>query len=59
MAGLLIKNIGLLATPLGTCAKTCVQQGSVTFMHDAFVRIEDGIIAEVGSGKPRAKSGAA
>ena len=57
MAGMLIKNIGLLATPLGTTAKRGTEQGNVQFLYDAFVRIADGIITEVGSGKPRAKSG--
>ena len=57
MGNLLIKNIGLLATPLGTAAKAGAQQGSVQFLYDAFVRIENGIITEVGSGKPRAKQG--
>jgi imidazolonepropionase len=57
MANLLIKNIGLLATPMGTAAKSGSQQGSVQFLYDAFVRVEDGIITEVGSGNPRAKAG--
>ncbi len=57
MSNLLIKNIGLLATPLGTAAKSGSDQGKVAFLYDAFVRIEDGIITEVGSGKPRAKAG--
>ena len=57
MGNLLIKNIGLLATPLGTSAKSGVQQGAVQFLYDAFVRVDDGIITEVGSGNPRAKSG--
>ena len=57
MSNLLIKNIGLLATPMGTAAKSGAQQGAVQFLYDAFVRIEDGIITEVGSGNPRAKSG--
>ena len=59
MGNLLIKNIGLLATPLGTTAKSGAQQGAVQFLYDAFVRMEDGIITEVGSGKPKAKSGEA
>ena len=57
MGNLLIKNIGLLATPMGTAAKSGAQQGAVQFLYDAFVRIEDGIITEVGSGNPRAKGG--
>ena len=57
MSNLLIKNIGLLATPLGTTAKSGAGQGAVQFLYDAFVRIEDGIITEVGCGKPNAKAG--
>ena len=57
MGNLLIKNIGLLATPLGTAAKSGAQQGAVQLMHDAFVRVEDGIITEVGCGAVRAKAG--
>ena len=37
MAGMLIKNIGLLATPMGTAAKSGAQQGAVQFLYDAFV----------------------
>lgn len=57
MENMLIKNIGLLATPLGTAAKSGKEQGNVQFLYDAFVRIEDGIITEVGSGKSRARAG--
>ncbi len=57
MGSLLIKNIGLLATPIGTAAKAGPEQGNVQFLYDAFVRVENGIITEVGSGSPRAKSG--
>ena len=57
MGNLLIKNIGLLATPLGSAAKSGAQQGAVQFLYDAFVRVEDGIITEVGSGVARAKNG--
>ncbi len=59
MESLLIKHIGLLATPIGTAAKSGAEQGNIRFFTDAFVRIEDGIITEVGSGKPRARSGEA
>ena len=57
MSNLLVRNIGLLATPMGTAAKSGAQQGNVQFIYDAFVRMEDGIITEGGSGKPRAKQG--
>lgn len=57
MGNLLIKNIGLLATPLGTAARSGSDQGKVQFLYDAFVRVEDGIITEVGYGKTDAKAG--
>ena len=57
MGNLLIKNIGLLATPLGTAARSGSDQGKVQFLYDAFVRVEDGIITEVGCGKTNAKAG--
>ncbi len=57
MGNLLIQNIGLLATPMGTAAKRGAEQGRVQFLYDAFVRMENGIITEVGSGKVRAKKG--
>lgn len=57
MSNLLIKNIGLLATPIGTAAKSGAEQGRVRFLQDAFVRVENGIITEVGSGSPRARAG--
>lgn len=57
MGNLLIKNIGLLTTPLGTAAKSGKEQGNVQFLYDAFVRMEDGVITEVGSGSPRTKAG--
>lgn len=57
MGHLLIKNIGLLATPLGTAAKSGSAQGKVQFLYDAFVRIGDGIITEVGCGTAKARGG--
>ncbi len=57
MEKLLIANIGILATPLGSAAKGGTAQGRVQFLYDAWVRMEDGIITEVGSGKTRAHAG--
>lgn len=57
MGSLLIKNIGVLATPLGTTPKAGTQQGNVQFLYDAFVRIADGIITEVGCGTPHVENG--
>ena len=50
MSKLLLKNIGMLATPLGTAAKKGPEQGQIQILKDAWVLVEDGIIAQVGTG---------
>ena len=50
MKKLLVKNIGLLATPEGTSAHRGSEQGKIKFLKDAWVLIEDGVIASVGTG---------
>jgi imidazolonepropionase len=55
---LLIKNIGLLATPLGSAARSGAAQGEIRLLRDAWVRVEDGVIAAVGSGAPEVPAGA-
>ena len=50
MSKLLLKNIGMLATPLGTAAKKGAEQGQIQILKDAWVLVEDGIIAQVGTG---------
>ncbi len=52
-SNMLIFNIGMLVTPTGTAAKGGAQQGAVTVWKDAWVRITDGVIAEIGTGKPQ------
>ena len=54
MSKLLLKNIGMLATPLGTAAKKGAEQGQIQILKDAWVLVEDGIIAQVGTGAPPA-----
>lgn len=50
---LLIKNIGVLATPTGTSAASGrAQGGCVRVMKDAYVLARNGIITEVGTGEP-------
>ncbi|MCH5278380.1 MAG: imidazolonepropionase [Christensenellaceae bacterium] len=44
---LLIKNIGLLATPLGTKSLCGAEQGAIQKLHDAQVLIDDGRIISV------------
>ena len=54
MKKVLIQNIGMLATPKGKAAHRGEEQGKIEILKDAWVRIEDGVIAEVGTGKPDA-----
>ena len=58
MKKLLVKNIGLLATPEGKCAHCGEEQGRIKFLKDAWVLMEDGVIASVGSGAVPAADGA-
>ena len=51
MANLLLKNIGLLATPTGSAARRGREQGEITLLKNAYVLIKDGMIAAVGSGE--------
>lgn len=48
----LIRNIGLLATPEGFCARRGPAQGQLRLRNNAWVLAEDGIIAAVGQGEP-------
>ena len=52
MSDLLVVNIGLLATPVGSAAKGGKAQGEIQLLHDAWLRIEDGVIAALGTGAP-------
>ena len=58
MKKLLVKNIGLLATPEGKSAHRGSEQGKIKFLKDAWVLIEDGVIASVGTGEAPAAEGA-
>ena len=50
MNKLLLTNIGMLATPVGKTAKSGAEQGNIQVLKDAWVLIEDGVIAQVGTG---------
>ena len=50
MKKLLVTNIGMLATPQGCAAKRGPEQGQIQMLKDAWVLIEDGVIAQVGTG---------
>ena len=58
MNTMLIKNIGMLATPLGSAARRGAEQGDIRILKDAWLRIEDGRIAAVGTGTPEPCEGA-
>ena len=58
MKKLLVKNIGLLATPEGKSAHRGEEQGKIKFLKNAWVLIEDGVIASVGTGAVPACEGA-
>ena len=47
MATLLVKNIGVLQTPVGSFSHKGVQQGENLKLKDASILIEDGIIKEI------------
>ena len=44
---LLVKNIGMLATPEGRSARKGAQQGEIRILRDAWVLIRDGVIDQV------------
>ena len=54
MERLLIRNIGVLATPTGAAARGGAAQGEIRTLRDAWVLVEDGLIAQVGEGTPPA-----
>ena len=49
-AELLIHNIGMLATATGSAAKAGKEQGEITILENAWVAVNDGKIAAVGTG---------
>ena len=53
MSDLLVVNIGLLATPVGSAARGGKAQGEIQLLRDAWLRIEDGVIAALGTGAPK------
>lgn len=55
MNKLLITNIGMLATPQGNGPKRGEEQGKIQVLKDAWVLVEDGMIAKVGTGTPDAE----
>ena len=58
MSRTLLINIGMLATPEGREAKRGCEQGNIRILKDAWVVLENGLIAEVGTGEPPCAEGA-
>ena len=58
MKKVLVSNIGMLATPKGNAARCGEEQGKIEILKNAWVLIEDGVIAAVGTGKPEGAEGA-
>ena len=58
MKKVLVSNIGMLATPKGNAAKCGEEQGKIEILKNAWVLIEDGVIAAVGTGSPEGADGA-
>lgn len=52
MDAVLIKNIGLLATPLGDRARRGSEQGKIELVRDAWIYAEEGRIRATGCGEP-------
>lgn len=48
----IVTNIGMLATPQGTGPRSGPDQGSIQILKDAWVLMEDSLIAQVGTGAP-------
>lgn len=58
MKKLLVKNIGMLATPQGKRARSGAEQGEIQILKDAWALIEDGLISQVGTGAAPEAAGA-
>ena len=58
MEKVLVSNIGMLATPKGNAARCGEEQGKIEILKNAWVLIEDGVIAAVGTGSPEGAEGA-
>jgi len=50
MGKLIVKNIGMLATPEGKTARRGAEQNEIKVLRDAYVVMEDGVIMEIGTG---------
>lgn len=56
-SAMVLYNIGTLVTPTGSGPKGGKAQGEILRLHNAYIRIQDGIITDVGTGKPEQQKG--
>lgn len=54
---LLIRGIGELATPLGREARSGRAQGEISVLRDAYVLVREGLVVEIGTGRPKRDAG--
>ena len=52
MQKMIVKNIGMLATPEGKTARRGPEQGQIRVLKDAYVEIEDGFVTKIGTDAP-------
>lgn len=49
---MILYNIGTLATPMGSAPRAGNTQGEILRLHDAYIRMHDGVITDIGTGTP-------
>ena len=57
MGKLIVKNIGMLATPEGKTARRGAKQGEIRVLKDAYVVIEDGMVVAIATVNERLERG--
>ena len=57
MQKMIVKNIGMLATPEGKTARRGSEQGQIRVLKDAYVEIEDGFVTKIGTDAPDERGG--
>ena len=57
MQKMIVKNIGMLATPEGKTARRGPEQGQIRMLKNAYVEIEDGFVTKIGTDAPDERGG--
>ena len=57
MQKMIVKNIGMLATPEGKTARRGPEQGQIRVLKNAYVEIEDGFVTKIGTDAPDERGG--